>query len=115
FVVNLLSPANAVLGRSQAVGTIINDDGLPGVLDHYVWNAISSPHTAGVPFGVTVTAKDFLNGTATNFNGVVPLSASAVGGQITNTILGAPAATGSGSGAFTLGYSFTPNANITVT
>src|SRR5205823_11549834 len=31
FLVNLSSPSNAVLGRSQAVGTIVNDDLFPSV------------------------------------------------------------------------------------
>jgi len=115
FVVNLSNPMNGVLGRSQAVGTIINDDGLPGYLDHFVWNTIPSPQAAAVPFSASITAKDFLNATVTNFNGTVALTGSAAGELATNSILAAPAYTGSGSGNYTLGYSFTPNTNITVT
>ncbi|HSU55216.1 MAG TPA: M36 family metallopeptidase, partial [Candidatus Dormibacteraeota bacterium] len=84
-------------------------------LDHFEWSVISSPQAVGTPFGATITAKDFLNVTVTNFTGTVNLSGSAGGGQTTNTILGAPAYMSSGSGSYTLGYSFTPNTNMTVT
>jgi len=38
------------------------------------------------PFGATITAKDSLNSTVTNFNGIVALSTGSA--QVTNTILG---------------------------
>ena len=115
FVVNLSSPVNGVLGRGQGVGTIINDDGLPGFLHHFAWSVISSPQAVGVPFGATITAEDFFNNLATNFTGQVALSAPSGGGVATNTILGAPGHTTLGSGNWTLGYSFTPNRNLTLT
>ena len=74
FFVNLSSPTNATLGRAQAVGTIINDDGLPGQLDHFAWSVISSPQLVGTPFVVTINALDASNNPATNFNGLAILS-----------------------------------------
>jgi len=84
FFVNLSNPVNGVLGRAQAVGTIINDDGLPGNVDHFVWSAIASPQFAGQPFGVTLTALDYSNNVATNFNGVVSLNGVATNQVGTN-------------------------------
>ncbi|MDB6112919.1 MAG: hypothetical protein JWR69_4669, partial [Pedosphaera sp.] len=99
----------------QGVGTILNDDGLPGLVDHFSWNVIASPQAAGVPFTTTIAAKDVLNATVTNFSGAVALSGSADGGTKTNMILGNLVATGSGSGTYTLAFPFTPNTNIVVT
>jgi len=114
-VIALSNPQNGVLGRSQATGTILNDDGLPGYVDHFNWNAVASPQAAGVPFGAVITAKDYFNSTVTNFNGAAALSALGGGGAVTNTILASPSYTSVSSGSFTLGFSFTPNTNLTVT
>ena len=76
--VTLSNPVNGVLVRAQATGTIINDDGLPGDVYSIVWSAIPSPQLAGQPFGVTITALDYSNNVATNFNGTVALSAGTV-------------------------------------
>ena len=84
-------------------------------LDHFEWSVILSPQGAGVPFGATITAKDFLNATVTNFNGAVSLSGSTGGGQTTNTILGNLAYDSTSSGLYTLGFAFTPNTNMLVT
>ena len=46
-----------------------------GVIDHFVWSAIPSPRTNGVPFGVTISAQDFYNTTASNFTGTASLLA----------------------------------------
>ncbi len=48
-------------------------------LDHFEWAAISSPQAVGFPFNATITAKDFLNATVTNYNGSVGLSATGGG------------------------------------
>jgi uncharacterized repeat protein (TIGR01451 family) len=81
FFVNLSNPTNGVLGRSQAVGTIINDDGLPGQVDHFSWSAISSPQVVTQAFAATITALDYSNNVATNFNSRVNLSASGGSGS----------------------------------
>ena len=73
FFVNLSSPVNGTLGRSQGVGTIINDDGFPGEVDHFTWSVIASPQYTNVPFGVTINAWDALNNPVTNFTGAVSL------------------------------------------
>src|SRR5207247_721341 len=115
FFVNLSNPINGVLGRGQAAGTIINNNGLPGQLYRLSWSAISSPQLVNAPFGVTISALDYFNGPATNFNGTVNLSSTVGGGAVTNVILGNIAPTTSSSGNYTLGYRFTPNTNLTVT
>ncbi|HZQ48310.1 MAG TPA: Calx-beta domain-containing protein, partial [Verrucomicrobiae bacterium] len=61
FFVNLSNPINGVLARATATGTIVNDDGLPGQIDHLVWAAIPSTEYSGIPFPATVTALDASN------------------------------------------------------
>jgi hypothetical protein len=46
-------------------------------LDHYEISNISSPQMVGVPFSITVTAKDAAGNTVTGFNGSVNLSVTA--------------------------------------
>jgi uncharacterized repeat protein (TIGR01451 family) len=115
FFVNLSNPGNAALGDSQGLGTIINDDGFAGQIDHFDWAAIPSPQNVGEPFMVSITAKDALGTTLTSFAGPVALDGSVGGGFVANRILSDVSHTFSGSGTYTLGYSFTPNTNIMVT
>ena len=82
--VNLSNPTNCTLGRTQGVGTIINDDGIPGQADHFVWNLISSPQMVGQPFPITITAFDYYNQVATNFNGSVLLTSLLTNNMGTN-------------------------------
>jgi uncharacterized repeat protein (TIGR01451 family) len=88
FSLQLSNPVNATLGVSVGTGTIINDDGLPGKLDHFAWNPIASPQSVGVPFGVTINAQDAFNQPASNFTGFVNLTASTggVGGGSGGTV-----------------------------
>jgi uncharacterized repeat protein (TIGR01451 family) len=74
FFVNLSSPVNGVLGRSQAVGTIVNSNGLPGQIYRFAWSAIPPTQFVNTPFGVTIQALDYSNNPATTFNGTVNLS-----------------------------------------
>ncbi|MBC8094310.1 MAG: DUF11 domain-containing protein, partial [Akkermansiaceae bacterium] len=115
FFVNLSTPVNATLADNQGVGTIVNDDGLPGQIDHFDWASIASPQYANEPFPVTIMAKDGAGITVSNFTGPVTLAAF-TGSSISNRILGdlGGASTGN-SGPYTMGYSFTPNTNLTVT
>jgi hypothetical protein len=47
----------------------------PGDVDHFVISAISSPQTVGTPItGITITAQDASNATATSFTGTVTFS-----------------------------------------
>jgi hypothetical protein len=43
-------------------------------VDHFAWGPIASPQTSGVPFLVTVTARDTNNATVAAFGGTVNLS-----------------------------------------
>jgi uncharacterized repeat protein (TIGR01451 family) len=76
---NLSSPTNATLGVN-GVGTIVNDDGFPGTLDHFDIALTDPTQYATFPMGVTITAKDFNGNTVTGFTGRV-----AIRGSSTNT------------------------------
>ena len=115
FYVDLSSPVNANLLKREGYGLILNDDGLPGQLDHFVWNAIGPTQYVATPFSATITALDAFNNPASAFNGSANLTTSVGGALKTNNILGNLTHTTLSSGAFTLGYSFTPNTSLTVT
>jgi len=80
FFVNLGSPVNALLGRSTAIGSIVNDDGLPGQLDHFFWSALAPVQYPGAFFPVNLTALDYFNNPVSNFTGTVVLTAQAGNG-----------------------------------
>ena len=88
-----------------------------GPVDHFAWSIVPSPQHEDTPFPVTITAQDVANNHTTNFTGTVALSASSSFGalQTNNTILGNVTHDDSSSGDWTLGYSFTPTNNLTVT
>jgi hypothetical protein len=74
------------------MGTILNDDGVPGQLDHLEWGAIPSTQAVNQPFPVTLVARDLGSGLATNFHGIVALTgrmgeADAVLGRSSGTFL----------------------------
>src|SRR5262249_25552824 len=79
---------------SATIGTIS-----PGGLDHFAFNSIGTP-SAGIPFGITITAKDLNNNTVSGFAGTVNLTTTA--GTISPLV----------SGAFSRGLW---SANVTVT
>ena len=81
FVVNLTNAQNAIIVVSNAVGTILNDDGIPGRLHHFDWAAIPDPQTQTIGFPVTIIARDYYGGIVTNLPWPVRLSA-----QTTNVI-----------------------------
>ena len=74
FLVDLSEPTNAVPGRSQAVGTIIDDDAFRGQLDHFAWSPFASLQYTNVPFAATITAADAAGNVVTGFVGTVALS-----------------------------------------
>ena len=116
FLVNLSNPVNATVAVGQATGTILNDDGFAGQVDHFAWSAISSPLLGGQPFQVSITAQDAFNSTVTNFTGTAALSGRIGIEPVTNRILGDLVHQfNDGAGNSTLGYSFTPNTNLIVT
>jgi uncharacterized repeat protein (TIGR01451 family) len=114
FYVDLSAPSNANLLKREGYGLILNDDGLPGQIDHFVWSAIGSTQYVAAPFAATIAALDVFNNPASAFNGNANL-VSSVGSGPTNYILGNILSTANSSGNYTLGYSFTPNTNLTVT
>ena len=75
FSVWLYYPDHATLARDHALGTIINDDGLPGRLDHFAWSTLAATQYVGEPFRATLTALDARNDLVTNFTGTANLSA----------------------------------------
>jgi uncharacterized repeat protein (TIGR01451 family) len=115
FYVYLFGATDAEIGVGQGIGTIVNDDGLPGQVDHFAWEAVPSPQYLNQPFGVTVTAQDAFNAPVSDFTNTVALSAGQSGGARTNMILGNLNFVNSSSGDWTLGYAFTPSTNLTVT
>jgi uncharacterized repeat protein (TIGR01451 family) len=56
-----------------ATGTSESFDVDPGALDHFVFDAIASPQTAGQLFAVTITAKDAFGNTVTSYPGPASL------------------------------------------
>lgn len=115
FYVYLSALINANLGKGEGNGLIVNDDGLPGQLDHFAWSIVSPTQYVGVPFNATITALDVFNNAATAFAGNANLFTAVAGGLFTNYFLGNIVPTVTTAGSFTLGYSFTPSTNITVT
>src|SRR5262249_228668 len=81
LTLNLTNAQNAIITISNAVGTILDDDGLPGALHHFEWSAIPNPQLQTVGFPVTITARDFSGAVATNLPWPVRLSA-----QTTNVL-----------------------------
>ena len=76
FFVTLFNPTNAPLsGKSQGIGIIPNDDGLPGNLDHFVFSGIASTQYVDLVFAGIVTAMDAGNQPASSFSGSVTLAA----------------------------------------
>ncbi len=84
--------------------------------DHFDVSSIASPQQAGEPFSVTVTARDELGQTATNFSGTVTLTATTPRPPSSHSLLPAPVHSFQASlGVRTVGYSFTPTHSLTVT
>ncbi|MBI5386751.1 MAG: DUF11 domain-containing protein [Verrucomicrobia bacterium] len=114
FYVNFYNSGGSWNSYSATV-LILNDDGLPGEVDRFVWSVIPDSVVLGQPVPVTLTALDYFNQTATNFTGTVVLSARAIQGEVCGTILPSPTHDFYSSGSYTLGYAFTPTANLVVT
>jgi autotransporter-associated beta strand protein len=63
----LVKDGNSLVLNQESTG--------PGPVDHFVISAISSPQTVGTPItGITITAQDASNATATGFTGTVTFS-----------------------------------------
>ncbi len=85
-----------------------------GPVDHFAWAPIPPQHAAA-PFPVSLTAQDAGNNTVTGYTGVVALTGLQRNPTNTSNILGDLPTPLFSSGSYTLGYSFTPADNITVT
>jgi PKD repeat protein len=84
-------------------------------LARFGWSAVAPTQYLGAPFSVTITAQDTNGSLITNFASGVSLRGWASGGQATNRILGSLTHSYVEPGDYTLGYSFKPNADMTVT
>jgi uncharacterized repeat protein (TIGR01451 family) len=116
FLVRLSDPLNASLANDLGTVTILNDDGLPGQVQNFVWGNINSPQLINQPFAASLTAKDAAGNTASNFTGTVTLTGLNVGSPVTNAILGDATPTSSDNvNVLTVGYLFTPTNDIYVT
>jgi uncharacterized repeat protein (TIGR01451 family) len=89
--------------------------GVAASVDHFDWAPVNSPQQAGLPLAVNVTARDVNNETVTNFVGPVTLAGREGNGLQSLPILGDLSYQNSSSGSAAVGYSFTPDADITVT
>jgi uncharacterized repeat protein (TIGR01451 family) len=108
----LINVTNATAVNTQAVCTILTDDG-QGVLHHFAWFPIASPQPLNTPFNVILVAQDTFNNTVTNFTGTATLTGGT--GATPTNIFGGADFTNSFDGDFTLGFSFVPKVDITVT
>jgi len=75
-------------GGKQGVSNTFDVDVAAAGLDHFTFNSISSPQTAGVAFTVTVTAVDQYGNTVTSYTGTNSLTASTGSGTINPTSIG---------------------------
>jgi uncharacterized repeat protein (TIGR01451 family) len=75
FSLRLEKPSNLTLGQSNGICTILDDDAMPGRLDHFGWSVVPSPQLEGIGFRATVTALDAFSNVVTAFNGDAPLAA----------------------------------------
>src|SRR5262249_7066047 len=86
FEVDIYSSEGLPILNGSAMGTIVT--AAPGKLDHFTWNLITSPKTNGLPFNITISARDYNEALATNFNAAATLNGFYVGGFRTNVLLG---------------------------
>jgi len=75
FVLKLTQVNAAILSRTQAVATILDDDA--NEVDRFEWNEVPSPQFAGFPFSGMLTAKDGLGRVVSSYNGEVAIGAVA--------------------------------------
>ncbi|MFQ5864978.1 MAG: hypothetical protein ACE5IW_07095, partial [bacterium] len=67
--------ANTITASGNGkVGVSNTFDVNPAPLDHFTFDPVSSPQTAGIPFGITIIAQDEFSNTVTSFTDSVNLS-----------------------------------------
>jgi uncharacterized repeat protein (TIGR01451 family) len=109
FYVRLFNGTNINV-NTQIVVAIMNDDPA-NVLHHFSWSTIAPTQGIDVPFNATVTAKDIVDRTLTNYNAAGRLSSGGSGNIVTNN-------TGSSNFfnfTYTIGFGFVPNIDLYVT
>jgi uncharacterized repeat protein (TIGR01451 family) len=114
FLVNLFEVTNAELTDGQGLGTIVDDDGIPGQLHRFAFGAVASPQFVNQPFDVTVTALDAAGDPVLDYDGT-PALRGVQGELITRTVLPNPVHLFSYVSTVTVGYAFTPDTDLTVT
>jgi uncharacterized repeat protein (TIGR01451 family) len=113
YYVNLFGASpGTYIARSPGVGTILNDHGAPGHLDHFSWSPLSSPFLAGAPVPVNITARDLSNNVVTGFAGTVALGINQV--ETTNFLGDLLPTSFTAASQYSAGYAFTPAEDITV-
>jgi len=111
----LVSFTASANGWSEASASVFirNCPEKPGILDHFEWGTVASTQRRNTPFKSCLRMFDNLNQPVTNS---VSLTFSAIVSNASNTLLNSMSPLNTSSfGTFTLGYSFTPTTNITVT
>ncbi|HTI99788.1 MAG TPA: Calx-beta domain-containing protein [Dongiaceae bacterium] len=114
FSVNM-NADNASLIDYSAYGFIIDDDGQPGVLDHFSWSSVTSPAPLGRPIPITLDARDYFGTPVSDYSGPVILAALGFDPDNTSTLVPTNTSLTPTTGAATWGYAFTPNTDIIVT
>jgi M6 family metalloprotease-like protein len=71
------TPLNLNISSVSAAGATMTFTIAPLPIDHFDWEPIASPQSAGSPFAVTVTARDSFGGAAAGFTGTANLSGRA--------------------------------------
>ncbi len=111
---------NYPIQASNSDGIGIDDitvtGGVAGALHHFNFSAVPTPQLVNTPFPVTVTAVDAVNSQVSGFAGTVNLwGVLGSNSSPSSTILGSPSWDVGAGGLLTVGYSFTPTNNITIT
>jgi len=77
FAVDLSSPTNAGLANNEAIGTIFNDDGVIGSIDHFEWGPLPTIAYTDVPMSASLSSRDYAGTLISQFNHSVALTAAA--------------------------------------
>lgn len=86
-----------------------------GPLEHFTWDHVPSPQSPGAPFNISFSARDAADNLLSNFTGSVMVNACTVQDLSTNRLQdeSMPSAFATHENS-TVGYSFTPNADLLV-
>ncbi len=86
FFLDLGQPTNAILSRAHATAMILNDDVVPGQLEHFAWGSISSPQAAQREIFLQISALDALGNPVPGFNGTASVAVLRRSGSTTAAI-----------------------------